>query len=127
MIAVDDLLAVSFKSGNRTHDRARREDDVLRLNAFFLSVFSRDFDFPRQRQTRRAFEYRDLVFLHQVLNALGILHYDFILALLHIRKGKLNSRCLDAKVSGVLHLFVDMRRHQKLLGRDASAQSTSST
>src|SRR3989442_5018306 len=34
---------------------------------------------------------------------------------------------MHPKVCGVLHLFIDMRRLQKQLGRDAPAQSTSPT
>ena len=65
--------------------------------------------------------------MDQVFNALCVLHYDFIFAFLYVGKCEPNSRRLHAKVGGVLHLLVDMRRHQQLLGRDASAQSTGAT
>src|SRR6185503_7480903 len=66
-----------------------------------------------------------LVFLHQVVDAFGVFQNDFVFSLLNIGKRQLNTRSLHTKISRVLHLFVDVGRHQHLLGRNTASQSTS--
>ena len=122
MIAVDDVFAVSFKSGDGPHHGTGGNDDAFGLDGLFGSVFAGDFDLAGQRQPAGAFEDGALVFLHQELDAFRVLHHDFVFALLHVGKSQLNARRLHAKISRVLHLFVHMCRLQQLLCRDATAQ-----
>jgi hypothetical protein len=43
---------------------------------------------------------------------------------LHVRERELNSGSLHAEIRSMLHLFIDMRRHQQLFGGDTATQST---
>ena len=51
VVGIDDLLAVGFKSGNRPHDRAGGDDDVLGLDSFFFAVGQRDLDLAWARRS----------------------------------------------------------------------------
>src|SRR5262249_32452115 len=81
-----------------------------------------NFNLAGKREFACAFEDRDLVFLHQILDALRVFEHDLVFSLLHVRKSQLNTGRLHTKIGGMLHLLVNMGRHQHLLGRNAPAQ-----
>ena len=86
------------------------------------AVCPRDFHFSGESQLACPLEHRDLVFLHQVLDALGVFQHHLVFALLHIFESELNSGSLHTKIRRVLHLLVDVGRHQHLLGGNTTAQ-----
>ena len=124
MIAVNDVLAIRFEPGNRTHYRTCGDDDVFGLDRLLGSIFGRDFYFARQCQFSGTLENCGLVFLHQELDAFRVLQHHFVFSLLHIGKGELDAARLDAEIGGVLHLFVQMSGLEELFGRNTTAQCT---
>ena len=90
MIAVDDAHAVRLEAFDRTNNRAGGDDDVLRIDRLGLAILSCDCDLAGQRQLARAFEDRDLILLHQKLDALRVLGHDPLFALLHVGERELN-------------------------------------
>src|ERR1044071_2004349 len=125
VVGVDYTLAVGLEARDGADDRARRDDDVLRVDVLRLAVLARDRDLARQRQLARALEDGDGVLLHQELDALRVLRHDLRLALLHVLEGEPHLGDLHAEVLEVfVRLLVVVRRHQELLGRDAAAQRT---
>ncbi len=124
MIAVHNVYAVGFEAGNRTDNRTGGDNDVFGFERLFLAFSISDFNFAGQREFAGAFEDSDLVFLHQILDALRVFQHHLVFSLLHVGKSELNPGRLDAKISGMLHLFVNMRGHQHLLGGNAATQRT---
>src|SRR5688500_12066748 len=56
-----------------------------------------------------------------------VFQHHLVFSLLHVGEGELNSRRLHTEIGGVLHLFVDVGRHQHLLRGNTSAKRARSS
>src|SRR5205085_3169 len=124
VVGVYDALAVGLETGDGTDDRAGGDEYVSRADGLLPAALVTDLDLAGKLQPREAVEGRHLVLLHKVLDALRVLQHDLVLALLHVCEGESHALDLHAEVCQVLpRLLVVVRRHQKLLRRDAPAQA----
>src|SRR5262249_10389013 len=103
MIAVNNSLAVSFKTRYRPDNGAGGDDDVPGLNGLLGTVFRSDLDLAGQCQFSRSFKHGAFVFLHKELDAFRVLHHDFVLSLLNVSESELDRGSLHAKIRGMLH------------------------
>src|SRR5689334_6447791 len=115
----EDALGIRLQSGEHARLRAGSQHDVLEFDDLRARVGG-DFQLSGARQTAVALDHVHLVFLHQELDALGVLGDDLVLALEDQRKIQTRILTTDAVFNGVLEMLPNIRRTQERFGWNAA-------
>src|SRR5579871_675339 len=121
-----DAGGVRLQTRQHARFRSRGEQNEPRFQDLPGALGCRQFDLPRPRQLSVALDPFDLVLLHQVLDAFGVLGNDSVSTVADERKIQARILAMNAFLVGMDETIPNIRRVQEGFGRNAADMQTAS-